>query len=74
LYNGRHCLVNKAGAEGAAVDGLCSIAETAEEFKAMITKLFDKEFTPDEIQERQHHLQAIYDNEKNAKQLITWIY
>ncbi len=74
LYNGRHCLVNKAGAEGAAVEGLCSIAETADEFKAMITKLFDQEFTRDAILERQSHLQAIYDNEKNAQQLITWIY
>ncbi len=74
LYNGRHCLVNEAGKEGAAIEGLCSIAETAADFKMMITKLFDQHFTEEALQERQHLLQTMYDNEKNAKQLIAWIY
>lgn len=74
LYNGRHCLVNEAGKEGAAIEGLCSIAETAADFKMMITKLFDQHFTEEALQERKHLLQARYDNGKNAKQLIAWIY
>ncbi|MEP7165814.1 MAG: glycosyltransferase family 4 protein [Ferruginibacter sp.] len=74
LYNGRHCLVNNAGKEGAAIDGLCSIAETADDFKMMIKKLFQENFTAEALDKRQQMLQAMYDNEKNAKQLITWIY
>ena len=74
LYNGRHCLVNEAGKEGAAIEGLCSIAETAKDFKMMITKLFDQHFTEETLLERQQLLQAMYDNEKNARQLIAWIY
>ena len=74
LYNGRHCLVNEAGKEGAAIEGLCSTAETAADFKMMITKLFQQNFTEDELGKRQQRLQAMYDNEKNAKQLVAWVY
>lgn len=74
LYNGKHCLVNKAGKEGSLVNDLCHVAETAEEFKLKIVRLFDQNFTEQEIKERQDRLAAIYDNEKNARQLIAWIY
>ena len=74
LYNGRHCLVNEAGKEGAAIENLCSIAETADDFKRMIEKLFHQDFTEEAKQKRQQLLQAMYDNEKNARQLIAWIY
>ena len=74
LYNGRHCLVNHAGEEGAAVDGLCNIAETESEFKVMIEKLFNQDITEETLQQRQKALQLMYDNEKNARQLIAWIY
>lgn len=74
LYNGRHCLVNEAGKDGAAIEGLCSIAETAAEFKTAVTKLFEENFTIEELNTRQQLLQAMYNNEKNARQLIAWIY
>ncbi|MEO6490371.1 MAG: glycosyltransferase [Ferruginibacter sp.] len=74
LYNGRHCIVNRAGAEGTETNQLCSIAESADDFKKLIQLLFDKEFGDDKITARNEHLQAIYDNEKNARQLISWIY
>ena len=74
LYNGRHCLLNKAGKEGAFIEGLCQVAETAEDFRSKIVGLFEKEFTEQEMKERQNRLRAIYDNEKNARQLIAWIY
>ncbi len=74
LYNGRHCLVNEAGEAGALVEDLCHIAESAEDFRSKIASLFEQDFTESEIKERQDRLQAIYDNEKNARQLIAWIY
>ena len=74
LYNGRHCLVNEAGKEGAAIGDLCHIAETSADFKTMIEKLFEQDFIEEALNKRQHLLQAIYDNEKNARRLIAWIY
>ena len=74
LYNGRHCLVNEAGAEGTGLESLCFIAGSAADFKNKVTRLFHLNFDEKELQERQHVLLAMYDNEKNAKQLIAWIY
>ena len=74
LYNGRHCLVNEAGAEGTGLESLCFIAGSAADFKNKVTQLFQLNFDEQELHERQHVLLAMYDNEKNAKQLIAWIY
>ncbi len=74
LYNGRHCLVNEAGVEGTGLEGLCYTAETADDFKKTIAWLFEQNFSSEESQERQDVLQAMYDNEKNAQQLVEWIY
>ena len=74
LYNGRHCLVNEAGSEGSAVQELCHVAGTAAEFKKTLSKLFQQEFTAAELEERKKILASLYDNEKNARQLIAWIY
>lgn len=74
LYNGRHCLVNEAAIQGAAINRLCSIANTADEFKQQVEKLFHQNFTEEDLQKRQPVLEQIYNNEKNARQLIAWIY
>ena len=74
LYNGRHCLVNEAGVEGTGLEDLSVIAGSAADFKNKLTQLFHQNFTEEQLQQRQHVLQAIYDNEKNARQLIAWIY
>jgi Glycosyl transferases group 1 len=74
LFNGRHCLVNPAAAEGAVLDGLCELATTAEEFKVAATKLYEQSFDQADLVQRQQVLNDIYSNEKNALQLITWIF
>ncbi|MEP6710944.1 MAG: glycosyltransferase family 4 protein [Ferruginibacter sp.] len=74
LYNGRHCLVNEAASEGAQINQLCTIAESAEQFKEEVQKLFHQSFTEEELQKRKEVLQQIYDNDKNGQQLIAWIY
>jgi glycosyltransferase involved in cell wall biosynthesis len=73
LFNGRHCLSNKAGVVGSGVEHFCTIAETADEFKAAINYLFQLDFAHLELQQRQNILKY-YNNELNAQQLISWIH
>lgn len=74
LYNGRHCLVNKAGVAGSGLDKLCVIAETAGEFKKQIKYLYSQPFTSDENHKREILLQALYNNDKNAGRLINFFW
>ena len=74
LYNGRHCLVNLAGCEGSGVNEACVIAETAEEFKEHLQKLFQEEFTENKIQHRNAVLKSLYNNEQNARRINAWIW
>jgi hypothetical protein len=70
LYNGRHCLVNKAGVTGSGLDKLCNIAETAAEFKVNIKNLYIKPYALEENEKRQQVLHQLYNNQKNADRLI----
>lgn len=74
LYNGRHCLVNKAGMAGSGLEGLCHLAESAEEFRKMAETLYHRDFSKEDLDRRRQVLEQLYDNEKNARQLIAWIY
>ncbi len=74
LFNGRHCLVNEAGTEGSGLNDLCSIAETAAEFKAAVIELFAEPYTEAKIRHRSTALKAVYNNEQNARRLIAWIW
>jgi Glycosyl transferases group 1 len=66
LYNGRHCIVNKAGVEGSSLNELCIIGETPTNFIDLIKTIFNKEFTTKEMQHRSTALNKIYNNEENA--------
>ena len=70
LYNGRHCLVNKAGVEGSGLNRLCAIAEDADDFKTAIQYLYAIPYTKEENEKRQVLLQQLYNNQKNADKLI----
>ncbi len=70
LYNGRHCLVNKAGVEGSGLNRLCAIAEDADDFKTAIQYLYAIPYTNEENEKRQFLLQQLYNNQKNADKLI----
>lgn len=70
LYNGRHCLVNKAGVEGSGLARLCTIAEDADDFKTAIKYLYAIPYANEENEKRQLLLQQLYDNQKNADKLI----
>jgi glycosyltransferase involved in cell wall biosynthesis len=74
LYNGRFCLINGAAAAGAAIDGLCYIANSAEDFKKSATALYEKTYSAEDTIKRQKVLDQHYNNEKNAVQIMEWIY
>lgn len=71
LFNGRHCLVNPAGVDGSRVATTCHIATDANSFKKMIELLYPQPFTEQEKEQRQGLLQTLYNNDINAKQLLT---
>lgn len=74
LFNGRHCLVNEETVKGTGLESACYIASTADEFRTAITELYDKQFDQDEIALRHELLDNLFDNEKNAKKLIEYIW
>jgi len=74
LYSGRHCLVNKAGVDGSGLESLCAFAEDAEDFKNVISELYNTSFNDDAIQQRKALLAELNNNKKNAAELIRLIW
>ena len=74
LFNGRHCLVNYAAVAGSGLERYCQIAPDATAFQQKIIELYERDFTEQEIQQRQGLLQQQYNNEENAKRLIEMIW
>lgn len=74
LYNGRHCVVNNAMISGTALNEMCHVVNTADEFKERIQLLYHQPFTIEEKKFREKILQAEYSNETNAKQIVDWIW
>lgn len=74
LFHGKHCLVNKAGVEGSGLQELCTIAESSDEFIQEIKRLFDFVFTTAETAKREEVLGDIYNNDKNARHLMSLIW
>lgn len=74
LFNGRHCLVNKAGVEGSGLESFCQVAEGAADFIEKIESLYQQNFTEQEMQQRQGLLQTTYNNEVNAAKLMTFLW
>jgi Glycosyl transferases group 1 len=74
MFNGRHCLVNKAAVNGSGLEEYCHIAEGAADFKKRIGELYVQPFTEQELQQRQGLLQTTYNNETNARRLMTFLW
>ena len=74
LYNGRFCLVNEPMIKGTSLDSLCETANTTEELRTKLKKLFSKEFTLDEVSRRSDLLKVRYDNLVNGKRMSGLIY
>jgi hypothetical protein len=74
LYNGRHCLVNTATADGSGLEELCHVAPNENTFRERVEQLYHQPFTAAEIEARKAILHNHYNNEANAKQLIEIIW
>jgi hypothetical protein len=74
ISQGRHCVVNESMVEGTGLEVACHIGKNANAFASIISQLFHHPFTSEEIVLRKKLLGEIYDNSKNAQQLITWLY
>lgn len=70
LYNGRHCLTNKKGAEGAGPEGLCFIAEDADECIKAVEYLYEIPFTEDDLKKREEALQPYFNATSNARRIM----
>jgi len=70
LFNGRHCLVNKAGVQGSGLENICQLAEDADDFKTAISYLYDIPYAIEDSEQRQRVLQSFYCNEKNLEKIV----
>jgi hypothetical protein len=74
LYQGRHCIVNDPMVSGTGLEDACHVGTTANGFASIITQLYHQPFREEEIDLRKRLLCATYDNEKNTRQLIQWLW
>jgi hypothetical protein len=70
LYNGRHCIVNRAGVAGSGMEKLCIIAESPEEFATAILSAYQLPLSEDAIAYRLQVLESLFNQQKNAEWLI----
>lgn len=74
LFNGRHCVVNEAALLGTTLSKECHIAKGADSFRTIIRQLHGQPFTAADLNQRKMILGEMYDNQRNARQLIRWIW
>jgi hypothetical protein len=74
LYEGRHCIVNEPMVKGTGLEEACHIGRTANAFASIIAQLYHQPFTAEEIQLRKRLLEDTYDNEKNTRALIQYLW
>lgn len=74
LFEGRHCVVNEPMVKSTGLEGACHIASSADAFASIITQLYHRPFTSEEIDLRRRLLGDTYDNEKNTLQLIQYLW
>jgi hypothetical protein len=74
LFHGRHCIVNSAAVQGSGLENICHIAESAEQLRETVLRLYYLPITDEEIFARKNVLNTLFDEDKNCKQLIRWIW
>lgn len=73
LFNGRFVITNAASVEGTGLASLCEISEDRKDWLKKINELFQRSFSENEIIKRKEILYQLYDNGKNAQQLMKWL-
>lgn len=74
LFEGRHCVVNEPMVAGTGLDAACHTGTTANAFASIIAQLYHQPFTSEEIGLRKKLLGSTYDNEKNSRELIQYLW
>jgi glycosyltransferase involved in cell wall biosynthesis len=74
LFNGRHCVVNSAAVEGSGLEGVCRLADGAEEMRSLVQDLYTQPMRSDEIETRKEVLSGLYNKEENLQQLMQSIW
>jgi hypothetical protein len=74
LFNGRHCVVNPDAVDGTGLHELCHVARNAEDFKEVVSNLYERPFTFMDLQFRRENLLSQYDNRQTAGRLIAQIW
>lgn len=74
LYAGRHCLVNPVMTKGNHLDSLCHVADSGEAMVEKIHLLMTQPFTGEMVQKRKEVLSEYYNNIKNAKRVLNFIF
>jgi hypothetical protein len=73
LFNGRFCITNTSGVRGSQLEGMVRMAETAQEYIAIIKSLMQQPFEKQDLATRQNLLQ-VYNNIANAQKLAELLY
>lgn len=74
LFNGKHCIVNEATIKHTGLETICHECNDFDSLKNKIEYLFEKPIGIEEINSRKEVMSEYFDNEKNGKQLIAWIW
>ncbi|HTD93833.1 MAG TPA: hypothetical protein VK644_08485 [Chitinophagaceae bacterium] len=74
LFEGRHCIVNDPMIEGTGLQDACYVGTNANAFASLIMELFHQPYTREEIKLRKELLGKTYDNARNTRQLIQWLW
>lgn len=73
LFNGRHCIVNEDAVQATGLEPLCHIANDEDAMRKIITEMYTRPFTREEISARKTVL-SCYNREENARKLIQAIW
>ena len=74
LFNGRHCLVNEEAIHQTGLEKVCHVGADAAAFKEIISEIYERPFSMDDIMCRKEVLMGQFDNSRNAEKLIQWIW
>ncbi len=74
LFRGRHCVVNHEMVNNTGLEGLCHVANSAEEIRNYIKNLFNISFDSLETVRRKGILDSFFNVKKNADKLMEIIF
>ncbi|MFN4315950.1 MAG: glycosyltransferase [Chitinophagaceae bacterium] len=74
LFEGRHCVVNEPMVSGTGLESACHIGNSSAAFASIIYQLYHQPFTAEEVVLRKQLLGDTYNNEKNTRRLIQWLW